>query len=514
MLNQGRTKCREFKGPTPHSVAVRAKFPSSRPVDQLILDRQKQNAIRDQVLDFTKDQQSCDIKTSWLKSSDLRVLRGTVDRQVHAALNQQEVHVEERRDRLRVLLETEEQQLLQEMEENMETSVERLAKMRERAKTLRDKRETERQQLVSDKLEQLFRSQCDEVRSFQSRHIEQQVCSERAAQVRSRQQRQQQEQQEEEVFEELWEADRRAKEEKEAQTEESRRQRNRQQVEVIRSQMEEAELQRQKHRELREEEATLMRQQQEMQVLQQQREQQQTLQDQQTRRRHLDQGLRLKMKRLSREQQDELQLDLNILQTVLGQEVDEKQGVAQRKAEQREEQRRYRQHLSEELQKQRREEEETEQLMEEMLKEAWTKREQQSRQQREARNRLMEEVMEARSLQIQHKLDLNTQKLTDLLKEQDELNKVTEETRLMDEDEKRRLKQTSEAYQAGLKAQMKQQQQLRGEQRSQEEKEHQQGLIQQQQYDQRRDHILSRSASQTTNPHPFRQGQGSRHRPT
>ncbi len=72
-------------------------------------------------------------------------------------------------------------------------------------------------------------------------------------------------------------------------------------------------------------------QQQEMQRLQQQREQQQKLQDQQTRRRQLDQGLRLKMKRLAREQQDELQLDMNILQTLLKQEADEKQEAAQRK---------------------------------------------------------------------------------------------------------------------------------------------------------------------------------------
>lgn len=72
-------------------------------------------------------------------------------------------------------------------------------------------------------------------------------------------------------------------------------------------------------------------------------------------------------------------------------------------AELREEQQTYRQYLSDELQKQKREEEETEQLMEEKLKEVWTKREEQSRLQREARNRLMEEVMEARSLQIQHK---------------------------------------------------------------------------------------------------------------
>lgn len=41
--------------------------------------------------------------------------------------------------------------------------------------------------------------------------------------------------------------------------------------------------------------------------------------------------------------------------------------------------------------------------MEEMLKETWTKREEQSRLQREARNRLMDEVMEARRLQIQHR---------------------------------------------------------------------------------------------------------------
>ncbi|XP_054468982.1 cilia- and flagella-associated protein 53 [Anoplopoma fimbria] len=490
-------------------VKQRAKFPSSRPADQLILDRQKQDAVRDQVLDFTKNQQSWDIKTSWLKSSDRRFLRGTVQRRVQTALNQQEVHMDERRDRLRSLLETEEQQLLQEMEEKTETSVERQAKMRERAKSLREKRERDRQQLVSEKMEQLFREQCDELRTVESRRREQQVCLERAAQVSGRQQQQQQQQQEEKLFQELWESDRRAKEEREAEREERRRQRNRQQLEVIRGQMEEAELQRQKYRELREEEKELMLQQQEMQRLQQQRKQQRTLQDQRTRRRQLDQGLRLKMRRLSREQQDELQLDMNILQTLLQHEVDEKQEAAQRKVELCEEQRRYRQYLSEELQTQRREEEETEQLMEEMLKEVWTKREQQSRLQREARNRLMEEVMEARRLQIQHKLDLNLQKQMELSKERDEMNRAAEETKLMDDEEKRRLKQTSEAYQADLKAQMKQQQQLRLEQRAQAEKEHQQGLILQDLYDQRKEELLSRPTSHTTATHPFRRAEGS-----
>lgn len=59
--------------------------------------------------------------------------------------------------RLRVLLETEEQQLQQEMEEMKETSLEKQAKMRGRAKALREERERERRQLVSHKLEQQFR---------------------------------------------------------------------------------------------------------------------------------------------------------------------------------------------------------------------------------------------------------------------------------------------------------------------------------------------------------------------
>ncbi|XP_034402788.1 cilia- and flagella-associated protein 53 isoform X2 [Cyclopterus lumpus] len=506
-VSQRRRTCREVTGPTPHAVAVIAKFPSSRPADQLILDHQKQDSIRDQVLVFTKHQQSCDVKTSWLQSSDQRFLRGTVDRQVRAALDQQEVHLDQRRDRLRVLLEVEEQQLLQEMEEKEETSVERQAKMRERAKTLKGERERVRQQLVSEKLDQLFRERCEEVRSVQSRRSQHQVSLERAAQVRSRQQQRQEERQEERQLDELWEADRRAKEEQEAQREEARRRSNREQLDGIQSQMEEVEQQRRELRELKEEEAELRLQQQETLRLQQQRERHQGLQDRRTRRRQLDLSLRLKVQRLCREQQDELQLDINILQTLLQQEVDEKQEAAHRKAERREDQRRYRQHLSDELQQRRREEEEAEQLMEEALKEVWTKREQQSRLQREARNRLMEEVMEARRLQIQHQ-HLNQQKQTEFSKERDELNKVMEETRLMDEEEKRRLKQTSEAYQSALGAQVQQQQQLRAQQRVQAQKEHQQGLILQDLYDQRKDQILSRPTSHSTAPHPFRRGGG------
>lgn len=59
--------------------------------------------------------------------------------------------------RLRELLEAEEKQYLQEIEAKKETSLQRQEKMKEYIRALRERREKERQQLVSDKLEQLFR---------------------------------------------------------------------------------------------------------------------------------------------------------------------------------------------------------------------------------------------------------------------------------------------------------------------------------------------------------------------
>lgn len=72
-------------------------------------------------------------------------------------------------------------------------------------------------------------------------------------------------------------------------------------------------------------------------------------------------------------------------------------------------------YFTDQLEKRKKEEEEIEQLMEEVLKEVWGQRDQQRRAEREARNRLMEEVMETRSLQIQHKREKIEKKIITLL---------------------------------------------------------------------------------------------------
>ena len=59
--------------------------------------------------------------------------------------------------RLREMLAREEQQYLAEMDQKEETTLERQAKMRERARSLKERREAERLQFVQEKYDQQFR---------------------------------------------------------------------------------------------------------------------------------------------------------------------------------------------------------------------------------------------------------------------------------------------------------------------------------------------------------------------
>lgn len=55
------------------------------------------------------------------------------------------------------MLESEERELLREMDAKKDTVLERQARMRERATYLKEKRESEREKVVAEKLEQLFK---------------------------------------------------------------------------------------------------------------------------------------------------------------------------------------------------------------------------------------------------------------------------------------------------------------------------------------------------------------------
>ncbi|KAL2100116.1 hypothetical protein ACEWY4_004510 [Coilia grayii] len=504
LKQKNRTLCREFTGPTPHSVAVRARLPAFRPPDHVIVERRKQEAARDKILEFTRDQSTCDMRMRWEKNSDRQIVLGTIDRRVKDAMEKYQLNIEERRDRLHALLEAEERALMREMEERTETILERQAKMREKAKALREKRESDRQKVVAEKLEQLFRERSEELRAVETRRRQDEVYSERAAQIRMQEETRRQRADEERLFAQLWESDRQAKQRRESLEAQRQRQSNAEQGAFLRMQIEAMEQQRAEARRLKEEEAMILREQREMLQLEEERQRRQKLQSQASRRRLLDKSLRLKMKQLAREQQDELALDMSILQQLLAEEKNEKQGEAARKLELREEQSRYQRYLAEQLEEQRRLEAETEQLIEAELQQTWARRDEKTHRQREARDRLMADVLDTRRLQIQQKLNKNMERQAELAKEREELNTTIQQNKMLDEEEKRRLKEATQEYQADLLAQMLHQQQLREAERAEAEREHDKGLVAQEEYTRKVQDMLSRPTSNTTPVHPFR----------
>nr|XP_057913175.1 cilia- and flagella-associated protein 53 [Doryrhamphus excisus] len=493
--------------PAPEPVQIPKRGPAQVQVammtpQQAMLHRQKRDEIRDRAHKFAMERQTLDMKNTWLQSADKHYVQRTIERNVRDTMAQHDMAVQERQCRLRTLLEADEEQLVQEARRDHETPLERQAHMRIRAQTLRDMREVQRQKVVADKLDQQFRGQCQELREAQSKRRQQQVFEERAVQLRSQQEHARLRQQEEDMFQELWEADARAKDDRERRRVESQHQSNVAQLDGLRQQMAAAEERRRQMKLQRDEDARQQAQRQQRQQQLAERERRLSLDAAQARRRMLDDSLRLKMERLAKEQQDELQLDLSILQQTLQDENQHQQDAADKKAELRDEQLRFRQYLAEQLMKRKKDEEEMEQLMEDKLRETWDRRDRQNFLQQEARNRLMEEVMESRRLQTAHKQHVNMQKRLEATKEREELNAAFHEMKRADEEQKKRQRQAYVAYQADLRAQIEQQQQLRREQEAEDERQKQQVLMLEKQQQQKKEEVLARPTDGTS--HPFR----------
>lgn len=92
---------------------------------------------------------------------------------------------------------------------------------------------------------------------MQMKRRQDEVCTERESQIRSREEARQMRQEEDKVFVQMWESDRLAKEERESQELQRKRQSNLEQVAFLQVQMETAEQQRIRAKQLKEEEAQL-----------------------------------------------------------------------------------------------------------------------------------------------------------------------------------------------------------------------------------------------------------------
>ncbi|XP_051906712.1 cilia- and flagella-associated protein 53 [Hippocampus zosterae] len=472
------------------------------PARRAMLLRQKQDQLRERATEGTRENEACRVNNCWLLSSDARYVGHTVRRDVDDVMMQHRFSVHQRQQRLRELLDEEERQLVLAARLNRVTPLERQTQMRERAKSLIDAREAQRRQVVAQKLDQQFREQCQELREAQTKRRVLQISEERAAQIRSQQECALARQREEDMFHQMWQADAHAKEERERREASDARHCNQMQMDFLCEQMAAAERLRQRERLVRQEEAR--QEEEEMQALREQVQRERHLKrDSQTARRQLlDESFRLKMERMAKEQEEELQMGLKILHQSQKDETQAQQETADKRASMREEDLRFRQYLAEQMIKRKKDEEQMEQMMAAKMKETWDERDRQNLLQQEARNRLMSEVMESRRLQNVQKQHLDFQRRADLAKERVELDAAFRDMKRADEEVAKRQRQAYTAYQTELRAQMEQRQRERKEKEEEELREQQRLEQMEQEKLEKKDEVMARPNDGVL--HPFR----------
>ncbi|XP_053556378.1 cilia- and flagella-associated protein 53 [Bombina bombina] len=501
---RSRPRCREVRGPQPHSVAVKAKFPSARPMDFLITERRRREDFINDMLVYTKEDKDKTVKGKWEKVTDHKILHNMVQRKVYETMREYKMHIEERRDRLRDLLETEEIQYIKEMESMEETTLERQAKMRERVKSLREKREQERLALVSAKREQQYREQCEELRALRSQMNQKEVCTERMAQLVLKEQLDRQQKEEDQLFAQLWEQDRLAKEDNESRKNQGKEERIKEMLDVLQVQRAAAQAQKMEEKRLKEEEAQLLVEQRRLMKLEDERALREKHQKQMQVRNMLDTSIRLKMRRLAREQQEELALDMKILEQIMQDSHDDTEEKHQRKLELRREQQIYREYLAQQLEEEKRQEIEMDTLIEEEMERAWAKRAEQRKKEKEARDRLMKDVMDTRQLQIQEKLARNAKKQEELAQDKELLEKAIEEHKWLETERTARQLKQGKQYQQQLLSQVTFQHQQREAEREEERREYEAGLLAETAYKAKLQEILSRPYFADEHVHPLR----------
>lgn len=369
-------------------------------------------------------------------------------------LKANEFNIEDRRERLRELLQQEELGYLQEMADKEETVIERQAKMRERAKLLKEKREEERLSFVHDKLEQQFRDQCEELRSTMSKRHQDEVAAERMEQLRIKSDQEQALKTEEDMYAAMWYEDMEAKARREEENTKKQMAANLETLEVLQQQMAALEVQRIEERELVKEEAKILEERTQLRALEEQHALEEKRRKQEEVRNMYGQSLQMKKEKQAREMQEQLAFDLKILEQLLEESKNEAMETVQRKRELREEDRRYRTYLKQMKETERQRELELERVCDAEVEKMWDKKVKQWRLEKDARRKLMEDVMESRRHQLMEKLHVNERRQEEARREREELTQKIEDNKRLEKSQVEKLKAQNEAHQSDLIGQM------------------------------------------------------------
>ncbi|XP_051866115.1 182 kDa tankyrase-1-binding protein isoform X1 [Pristis pectinata] len=495
--------CREVLGPTPCSVAVIEKHTGTRTQSKMMREADL-DSVCQEYRKFVKDFEECKLKNVLELEEEHKRLLCSVRHKLKKAMEFYKDDIEERRERLRELLEAEEKDYVNQLNLLGETVLERQAKMRQQVKDLKIQRERDRQKLIAEKLDQQFREQCEELQTKLSHQREQELVKDWQAQIEFNKRLQNQQKEEDQLFDQLWEKDRLAKEER---AEKEMREQNEKKQEILAGQQEqiaEADAKRMDQKRQKEQEAELMKEKQRLSKLEDERLEREKIQKQKKVRDILDNSRVLKAKRMAKEQEEEQALDIKLRDQALKDIADDAQAQMRKKMDLKREQQLYRSYLAQKADDEKLQEEEANRLIEADMEKTWAKRLEQMRLKKEAQDRLKKEVMETRKLQVQEKLEGNTKSPQQLAAERAKLDTFVEEQKQVEEEKLVREKQARKVFQQDLLSQINYQKQQREREKVERQREVEAGKLQEEAYQKKLQEALSKPYTGTEKIHPWR----------
>lgn len=112
------------------------------------------------------------LKINFFEDADRKSRNNRVKKTVDEIMNQRNFLLNERRARLKKLLDNEQRAFEKEILNSAVSPLERAAELREKAKQIRQRKENENSEFVQEKLDQKWRLESDELRTYQSKHMQ------------------------------------------------------------------------------------------------------------------------------------------------------------------------------------------------------------------------------------------------------------------------------------------------------------------------------------------------------
>jgi len=327
----GGPRVKEISGAQPGSFALMARRPAACAMAAKMKAQNEQAKILEERAAGKKLQAYEDLRVEFEDNLNRKLFSKNIMRKVNKLRMGDMIDLEIRREKLRNMLSQEEEELVREMDQGRETYLERQAKIRARARELRQKREQERLNVVTDKYEQQFRRNSDEIRGALRQKFTVSNAEDNLKLIERKGERQQEEDRREQMWAEQWENDRLAKEAREQHEEAVKEGKQKAWAEEVRNEITAHAKKKEEERQIEEEEGRLLQEQEELMKLEQMAERLVNAKKAADYRKELGLTIKMAARRRLQKQQEELQMDMDMIEKLQGEWDREKQQMGEDK---------------------------------------------------------------------------------------------------------------------------------------------------------------------------------------